>query len=69
MWTDKDNIAFKIGVCIEVVLYVQNSSQIHSPWLGDKVDSGRGLSYRAPAHQGNPMPESTISLSQDYEFG
>jgi hypothetical protein len=43
---------------------------IHSPWLGDKVDSGIGLSYRpARLHRlasryNNPMPESTISPIQ-----
>ncbi len=42
-------------------------SQIHSPWLGDKVDYGLGLSYRpARLHRlagryHNPMTESTLS--------
>ncbi len=46
------------------------SSQIHSPWRGDKVDSGKGLSYRPAnlcSHAGrydNPMPESTLSPRQ-----
>jgi len=47
-------------------------SQILIPWLGDKVDSGIGLSYRpARLHRlrlagwyDNPMPESTLSPSQ-----
>ncbi len=35
-------------------LSIYLSSQIHSPWLGDKADYGTGLSYR---------PASLISLS------
>ncbi len=60
--------------CFSVVV----CSHIHSPWLGDKVDSGIGLSYR-PASQCSPagryiirypMPESTFfPLVSDYEFG
>ncbi len=45
----------------------QSCSQIPSPWIGDIVNSGKGLSYR-PASLGslvgwydNPMPESTLS--------
>ncbi len=39
------------------------------------MDSGIGLSYRPPrlyrlaVRYDNPMPESSISPSQDYEFG
>ncbi len=52
------------------MLVVLNSSQILSPWLGDIVDSGIGLSYRpAIVHRlvgryDNPKPESTIFPSQ-----
>jgi hypothetical protein len=49
--------------CLEKVI---NSSQIHSPWLGDIVDSGIGLFYR-PANlcilagrNDNPIPEVTL---------
>ncbi len=46
------------------------SSQIHSPWMGDIVDSGIGLSYRPTSlrslagRYNNPLPESTLSPSQ-----
>ncbi len=44
--------------------------QINSPWLGDIVDSGIGLSYRPSrlhwlaGRYESPTPESTIFLSQ-----
>ncbi len=44
--------------------------QILSPWLGDIIDSGMGLSYRPASlcslagRYDNPMSESTISPSQ-----
>ncbi len=37
-----------------------NSCQIHSPWMGDKVDSGIGLSYR-------PATASLSSLADRYD--
>ncbi len=52
------------------LLLFQLNSIILSPWLGDIVDSGIGLSYRpAMLHRlegwyDNPLPESTISPSQ-----
>jgi hypothetical protein len=58
-----------------VFKYAEAFSQIYSPWLGDKVDSGIGLSYyparlhRLADRYDNPMPESTISQFRDYEFG
>jgi hypothetical protein len=54
-----------------VSVFVEASSQIYGPWLGDTVDSSRGLSCRpARLHQrlagryDDPMPESTISPIQ-----
>jgi hypothetical protein len=57
-------------------------SQIHSPLIGDKVDSGIGLSYRPVSlcslsgRYDNTMPESTLSpqsktmnLAFDIDFG
>ncbi len=54
------------------------SSQIHSPWMGDIVDFGIGLSYGLPVYvlwslagrYDNPMPFSTLSphAVRDYEF-
>ncbi len=50
---------------------LENSSQIHSPWLGNIVDSGIEMSYRPiypvskttslARRYDNPMPESTLS--------
>ncbi len=43
------------------------SSQIHCPWLGDRIDSGIGCRSAAPilcsqaSRKDNPMPESTLS--------
>ncbi len=59
------------ATCMMATLTVQYArlycSQIHSPWLGDKVDSGIGLSYRPASlcsqlagRYDNPLPESTI---------
>ncbi len=71
---------WKISSYILVWVYKQKnmklfSSRIHSPWLGGKVNSGIGLSYRpAILHDmagqyDNAMPESTLSPIRDYEFG
>ncbi len=51
---------------------MQFRGQIHSPWLGDIVNSSIGLSYwpasqcrlAAAGQYDNPMPELTISPSQ-----
>jgi hypothetical protein len=50
-------------------------SQIPSPWMSDKVDSGIGLSYRQAnlcslaGRYDNPMPKSTLSpLSGSMHF-
>ncbi len=49
-------------------LWFESSSQILSPWPGDIVDSGIGLSYRSASlcslagWYENPLPESTLSL-------
>ncbi len=53
------------------------SSHIHRPFLGEKVNSGMGLTYCPARLHGlagryeNPMPESTIVYPpfRDYEFG
>ncbi len=52
--------------------FAYNCSQILSSWLGDIVDSGIGLSYRPATslcsltdRYDNPIPESSISPSQD----
>ncbi len=54
----------------ELFSTIPASSQIHRPWLGDKVDPGIGLSYRPDRLLGlagrhdNPMPELTLSPCQ-----
>ncbi len=55
---------FSVSVIIKANAF---SSQIHSPLLGDIVDSGLGLSYRPAClcslagRYDSPMPESTLS--------
>ncbi len=69
---NKLSLARRWAEVLSMALFVQilNNSQIQSPWLGDKVVSGIGLSYRParlPRLAGrydNPLPDSTISLIQ-----
>ncbi len=45
-----------------------SSSQIHSPWMGAKVDSGIGLSYRPAMWPGGPVRQP-YPTTQDFDFG
>jgi hypothetical protein len=47
-------------------------AEFKDPWLGDKVNSGIGLSYRPASHvasvpvqQNNPLPELTLPPYRD----
>ncbi len=50
-----------------------SSSQIQSPWLGQKGDSGIGLSYPGPpgyiGRQAGTQPSAKVNYILDYEFG
>ncbi len=58
-----------IGSLYLCILWVRSCSRIHSPWLGDKVNSGTGLSYKRFAGTTTLWRNWLVPQSGIYEFG